>query len=452
MLFQKLQKEFLAQHSNKPAQGKSKQQTSGKNIKKKILYFGFNSNSHIYKNYVAALDLYKTGKYDITYITGGNNQYADKLQEAGIEVVKFVFRGYYDRDGNRVSNLYHQFPQWLLHEQDSLIQYFKNKKFDMMITEYHEFHEMFALLFKDIPLYVFIPSHIEPKFSHRLKLQYIHSSHSPMNRVDQFGYSLDSDFIGLAKSIVIRLQNIISNCYYYLSSYDRYIYDLSRSHPTSVHIYENIVYQKRYPDLVLISTLMGANNLAFPIASNVKIFHNKYQQDVSQILIDDKQKRFYQKFEKIMIATKGSKMDFEHQELLSFYNFTYSRKDWGALKQQPNVLILPYINQPLLLSLSQTKILHCSGGKNSLYEAFSHGKPVLISPTNILDQFYMCENIHIQNLGRCLKDKNSEELIKAVEFIERNGFFKDQYQIFMEAVKFEQNNEEDFVVQLHSWI
>eukprot|EP00347_Sterkiella_histriomuscorum_P020769 403336534 len=416
----------MAQHSNKSIQGKRMQQRSVKNIKKKILYFGFNSNSHIYKNYVAALDLYQTGKYDITYITGGN-QYADKLQEAGIEV-------------------------WLLHGQDSLIQYLKDKNFDMMITEYHEFHEMFALLFKDIPLYVFIPSHIEPKFSHRLKLQYIHSSHSPMNRVDKFGYSLDSDFIGLAKSIVIRLQNTISNCYYYISSYNRYLYDLSRSHPTSVHIYENIVYQKRYPDLVLISTLMGANNLAFPIASNVKIFHNKYQQDVSQILIDDKQKRFYQKFEKIMIATKGSKMDFEHQELLSFYNFTYSRKDWGALKQQPNVLILPYINQPLLLSLSQTKILHCSGGKNSLYEAFSHGKPVLISPTNILDQFYMCENIHIQNLGRCLKDKNSEELIKAVEFIERNGFFKDQYQIFMEAVKFEQNNEEDFVVQLHSWI
>eukprot|EP00347_Sterkiella_histriomuscorum_P020068 403339221 len=390
------------------------------------------------------------------------HQIKEKLQDAGAEVISYSHLGYLDSEGNKVNGLYHQFPMWLLHENDDLIKMLKNRHFDMLITEFHEFHEMFAKLFEHIPLYVFMPSHIEPNFAHRLKLQYNHGSHAPQNRVTEAGYSLDYSERGILTSLKIRFQNIAVNCYYYLSSYDRYINDFDRTHPTSKYLYENMAYQKRYPDLILISTLMGANNLAYPIAPNVKIFPNKYQQDISNLKFDEDLINFYNQYSKIMIATKGSRMDFKSLELVSFLNFTQAREDWGvvisikdeslyhpslirALKNQRNINIQPYLNQPLLLAKPQTKILHCSGGKNSIYESASNGKVILISPSNILDQHYMCENIHVQQLGRCLLEKTSQELKDAIDYIEKNNFFAQKYEVFKKASQFEQSNEENYL-------
>lgn len=59
---------------------------------------------------------------------------------------------------------------WLLSESNKVVNDLRKTKFDMLIMEFHEFHDMFAKLFEHIPIYFAITCHIEAQMAHRYKL------------------------------------------------------------------------------------------------------------------------------------------------------------------------------------------------------------------------------------------------------------------------------------------
>eukprot|EP00347_Sterkiella_histriomuscorum_P019502 403341384 len=259
-----------------------------------------------------------------------------------------------------------------------------------------------------------------------------------------------------------RFQNIISNCQYYLSSYDKHLYNLNRTHPTSVQIYEDIINNKRYPDLILVNSLMGVNNIPFPISSNVKFYHIKQKLDPRESQTEQIFINFYSKFNKVMIASIDQRKSFDVDELIGFLNFAKTRDDWGViieieylkqfdskivkmLKYQHNIMIIHSFNHFKVLKMPEIKIIYCSGGKEVIYEAFNNGKAVVISPVQNQEHIYVCENIHALNIGRCLKQNVSEELLQAMSYIDDNDFLKDNYKQVKDAINFEQNNKEDFI-------
>ena len=89
--------------------------------KRQILYFGFDSNSHLYNNYIMAKDLIETGLYEITFLAGPQNPYKDKLQMAGMRVIDYSHIHYFHENGTVIRGLYHQFPMWLLDRNNIVI-------------------------------------------------------------------------------------------------------------------------------------------------------------------------------------------------------------------------------------------------------------------------------------------------------------------------------------------
>eukprot|EP00347_Sterkiella_histriomuscorum_P008512 403344819 len=149
------------------------------------------------------------------------------------------------------------------------------------------------------------------------------------------------------------------------------------------------------------------------------------------------------KHDKLMLISFGTTMNPTNETLQEIIQFMSQRIDYGFLialrskyfnpivfdkiSQQQNVYHEDFLPQRLLLKNDKLKIFYSHGGVHSLMESIDNRKPMIIGPIFADDQFFYCELAHKKQLGVCLNQQTSKKMREAVDIIEKNNYFQDNF-------------------------
>eukprot|EP00347_Sterkiella_histriomuscorum_P008150 403346192 len=377
--------------------------------------------------------------YDVYILTAANSDYLNEINKIGAKplIDYSLTQEIYDQfqetfNRNEVNGLIilqaGKIPISSVYNNDTLLQEIWDHKFEMYITHMNPDAHIIANILK-IPIYVKVID-MQPEASIMTALGGVnfHSSINNFIRPQAFGLETFSHPIDMAENFRVRLLNTATQMLFYCLINFPAKYYWSTDIPDK---YKEDFYSMREANM---SIYFGVEGMFEPMSlpQNTKIIYPKY--------------RYVRKSHSF-----GTSMNPTNETLQEIIEFMGQLKDFGILmalkskyfepivfdkiKQLQNVYHGDFLPQREILKNDKLKIFYSHGGVHSLMESIDNRKPMIIGPLLADDQFFYCEMAHKKQFGVCLNQQTSKKMKEAVDIIEKNNYFYDNFSKIQKVIQ-----------------